>query len=38
MEKNDRYIIDAVLEGNKEIYIVRGYLSEQFDQLLYKYQ
>ena len=30
--------LDAVLEaGIKEIYIVRGYLSEQFDQLLYKY-
>jgi len=31
-------LLDAVLEaGIKEIYIVRGYLSEQFDQLLYKY-
>lgn len=31
-------LIDAVLEvGIKEIYIIRGYLSEQFDQLLYKY-
>lgn len=31
-------IIDACLEnGISEIYIVRGYLSEQFDQLLYKY-
>lgn len=31
-------LIDAVLEaGIKEIYIVRGYLAEQFDQLLYKY-
>lgn len=31
-------IIDACLEaGIDEIYIVRGYLSEQFDQLLYKY-
>ena len=30
--------IDACLAaGIKEIYIVRGYLSEQFDQLLYKY-
>ncbi len=30
--------IDAVLAaGIKEIYVVRGYLSEQFDQLLYKY-
>lgn len=30
--------IDACLEaGISEIYIVRGYLSEQFDQLLYKY-
>lgn len=30
--------IDACLEaGIDEIYIVRGYLSEQFDQLLYKY-
>ncbi len=31
-------IIDAVLAvGISEIYIVRGYLAEQFDQLLYKY-
>ncbi len=31
-------LIDAVLAaGIHEIYIVRGYLSEQFDQLLYKY-
>lgn len=31
-------MIDAVLAaGIKEIVIVRGYLSEQFDQLLYKY-
>lgn len=31
-------LIDACLEaGIKEIYIVRGYLAEQFDQLLYKY-
>lgn len=31
-------LIDACLEaGITEIYIVRGYLSEQFDQLLYKY-
>lgn len=31
-------LIDAVLSaGIEEIYIVRGYLSEQFDQLLYKY-
>ncbi len=31
-------LIDAVLAaGIEEIYIVRGYLSEQFDQLLYKY-
>ena len=30
--------IDAVLAaGIEEIYIVRGYLKEQFDQLLYKY-
>lgn len=30
--------IDACLEaGISEIYIVRGYLAEQFDQLLYKY-
>ena len=31
-------MIDAALAANiEEIYIVRGYLSEQFDQLLYKY-
>lgn len=31
-------LIDACLAVNiNEIYIVRGYLSEQFDQLLYKY-
>ena len=31
-------LIDACLDaGISEIYIVRGYLSEQFDQLLYKY-
>ena len=35
-------IIDALLDaclaaGIEEIYIVRGYLAEQFDQLLYKY-
>lgn len=31
-------LLDACLEaGITEIYIVRGYLSEQFDQLLYKY-
>ena len=31
-------LIDACLEaGVNEIYIVRGYLAEQFDQLLYKY-
>lgn len=32
------HLIDACLEaGINEIYIVRGYLSELFDQLLYKY-
>ena len=32
------YLIDACLEaGINEIYIVRGYLADQFDQLLYKY-
>lgn len=32
------YLIDACLQaGINEIYIVRGYLAEQFDQLLYKY-
>ena len=31
-------LIDACLDaGIKEIYIVRGYLADQFDQLLYKY-
>ncbi len=31
-------LIDAVVKaGIEEIYIVRGYLGEQFDQLLYKY-
>lgn len=31
-------LIDACLDiGIKDIYIVRGYLAEQFDQLLYKY-
>lgn len=31
-------LIDACLAADiKEIYIVRGYLAEQFDQLLYKY-
>ncbi len=31
-------LLDAVIAaGIQEIYIVRGYLSEQFDQLLYKY-
>ena len=31
-------LLDAVLQaGIEEIYIVRGYLGEQFDQLLYKY-
>lgn len=31
-------LLDAVLvAGIREIYIVRGYLAEQFDQLLYKY-
>ncbi len=37
-----RRIIDTLLDavvhaGIEEIYIVRGYLAEQFDQLLYKY-
>ena len=32
------HLIDACLEvGINDIYIVRGYLAEQFDQLLYKY-
>ena len=31
-------LLDAVIKvGIKEIYVVRGYLSEQFDQLLYQY-
>ncbi len=31
-------LLDAVVDaGIEEIYIVRGYLGEQFDQLLYKY-
>lgn len=31
-------LLDAILAaGIKDIYIVRGYLGEQFDQLLYKY-
>lgn len=31
-------ILDAIVEiGIEEIYLVRGYLGEQFDQLLYKY-
>lgn len=31
-------LLDAVVEaGIEEIYVVRGYLREQFDQLLYKY-
>ncbi len=31
-------LLDAVVKaGVEEIYIVRGYLAEQFDQLLYKY-
>lgn len=33
----DRLIDACLLAGITEIYIVRGYLSEQFDQLLYKY-
>jgi len=39
--KDERLIdsmIDAAIEaGIEEIYIIRGYLAEQFDQLLYKY-
>ena len=32
------FCLDALKEANiSEVYIVRGYLSEQFDQLLYKY-
>lgn len=39
---NGKRMIDTMLDaivnvGIKEIYIVRGYLGEQFDQLLYKY-
>ncbi len=39
---NGKRIIDGLLDacldiGIEEIYIVRGYLAEQFDQLLYKY-
>lgn len=39
---NGKRIIDSLLDacleaGIDEIFIVRGYLSEQFDQLLYKY-
>lgn len=31
-------ILDAVVKaGIEEVYVVRGYLAEQFDQLLYKY-
>ena len=31
-------LLDAITAANiEEIYIIRGYLSEQFDQLLYKY-
>ena len=31
-------ILDAIIDlGIQEIYLVRGYLAEQFDQLLYKY-
>lgn len=33
----DRLIDACLAVGIKEIYIVRGYLAEQFDQLLYKY-
>lgn len=33
----DRLIDACLLAGIEEIYIVRGYLAEQFDQLLYKY-
>ncbi len=33
----DRLIDACLLAGINEIYIVRGYLSELFDQLLYKY-
>lgn len=39
---NGKRIIDTLIDaclsiGIKDIYIVRGYLGEQFDQLLYKY-
>ena len=39
---NGKRIIDTLIDacllaGIREIYVVRGYLSEQFDQLLYKY-
>ncbi|MBO4694185.1 MAG: phosphocholine cytidylyltransferase family protein [Clostridia bacterium] len=39
---NGKRIIDTILDacidvGIDEIYIIRGYLKEQFDQLLYKY-
>lgn len=39
---NGKRIIDTLLDavvaaGIEEIYIVRGYLAEQFDQLMYKY-
>ena len=39
---NGRRIIDSLIDaclaaGITEIYVVRGYLAEQFDQLLYKY-
>ncbi len=39
---NGKRIIDTIIDacidvGIEEIYVVRGYLSEQFDQLLYKY-
>ena len=42
MRVNGKRIIDGLLDaclaaGISEIYIVRGYLAEQFDQLLYKY-
>ncbi len=33
----DRMLDACIAAGIEEIYIVRGYLSEQFDQLLYKY-
>ncbi len=33
----DTMIDAAISAGIEEVYIVRGYLSEQFDQLLYKY-